>query len=423
MGRGSIVPVSLDAVRRLGVRQQHLGGPPPPRSSPSTILALVRDLAYVQWDPVSVVAPSHLLSLWCRLPDFRPAQLERLLWTEKKLLQHWTPLASIVLTEDFPLYASLMRRYPDSLSRSWGSQRTRAKRFLADHAELRRNVLSELRSGPLRLGQFADHARTKRNDGEWTPASDVSQLLFHLQMSGQVMVVGHQGNQNLWGLPDQFLPGWVDRTELSSEDAEREAAQRAIRALGTATPREVTLYFVRGRYDTLPETLAGLEEDSTIHRVVVEGQREREPRYVHARDLSLLETVARVSWRPRLSLLPPFDNLLSNLGRTSRLFGFDYVREQFLPKEKRRFGTYVLPILWGDRLIGRIDPRLDKSRDELVIQAVHAEPGAPEDREVGAQIAATIARLAAFVGARRVTYSSRVPPPWKRSLTTQAPAE
>lgn len=415
MSREPVI-ASLESVRRLAVTKQHLAGKLPARATTGAILSVVRDLAYVQWDPVSIVAPSHVISLWCRLGGFQSSDLDRLLWGEKKLFLHWTPIASIVLTEDYPLYYSLMRRYPESLSRSWGTQRTRAKKFLAEHLELRKKVLYQLRKGPLPLGQFEDHPRTKRNEGEWTFGSDVSLMLFHLLMSGKVMVVGHEGNQNLWGLPERFLPSWVVRKELSEEEVEREAAQRAIRALGTATPSEINYYFVRGRYQNLRATLSRLQEESAIHRVRVEGLSTRDERYIHDQDLSLLESMGTAAWQPRMSLLPPFDNLICSTARTSRLFDFDYVREQFLPQAKRRFGTYVLPILWGDKLIGRIDPRLDKTRGELVINAVHAEPDAPRDREVAAEIRETIARFAAFLGARQVTYTSRVPGAWKSSL-------
>jgi uncharacterized protein len=407
---------SLDSVRRLTVTKQRLSGKLPAKATTSALLSVVRDLAYVQWDPVSIVAPSHIISLWSRLGDFRLSDLDRLLWDEKKLFQHWTPMASIVLTEDFPLYHSLMSRYPESMSPSWDNHRRRAERFLADHSELRKKVLNELRKGPLQLSQFEDHSRTRRSDGEWTFGSDVSQMLFHLLMSGKVMVVGHEGNQNIWGLSDQFLPNWVPRKELEPEEFERAAAQRAIRALGAASPSEITYYFVRGRYQHLRATLARLQEESAILRVNVEGSSKREERYIHAQDLPLLESMSRGAWEPRVSLLPPFDNLICSTARTSRLFGFDYVREQFLPKEKRRFGTYVLPILWGDRLIGRIDPRLDKTSGELVINAVHAEPGAPGDREVAAKIGETIDRLASFLGASKVIYTSRVPGAWKSTL-------
>ena len=408
--------VPLEAVRRLAVTKQHLAGKVAPKATPESLLSVVRDLGFVQWDPVSIVAPSHLLSFASRLREFRPEALEDLLWREKKLLEHWTPMASIVLTEDYPLYLSLMKRYPGSLSHSWGSQRTRAKRFLASHARLRRKILAELKRGPRTLGEFEDHARTKRDDGEWAPGSDVAHMLYHLTLSGDVMVVGHEGNQNVWGLPDGFLPDWVNRDALTEEEFERSAAQRAIRALGTATPREITLYFVRGRYEKLKQTLADLEQEGRIERVAVEGLGPRDERYVHASDVPLLGALGSDRFEPRMSLLPPFDTLLGNQSRGNLLFGFDYIREQFLPKEKRRYGLYVLPILWGARFIGRIDPRLDKETGTLVINSVHAEPGAPTDPAVASEIRATIARLASFVGARRVSYPSRVPAAWRSSL-------
>ncbi len=413
---GVPLTISTDVARRLAVTKQHLAGKWPSKATASSILSLVRDLGYVQWDPVTIVAPSHLISLWCRLGDFRPSVLERLLWRDKKIFEHWTPIASLVLTEDYPIYYSLMQGYPDSLSRSWRNHIAPAKQFLAKHADLRRRILAELRKGPLQLSQFKDHLRTKRNDGEWTPASDVAQMLFHLSMSGEVMVVGHEGNQNRWGLSEEFLPSWAERRELTVEEWERETAQRALRALGTATAAEINYYFVRGRYQNLKGTLKLLEEESAVRPVKVEGIEEREKRYVHEQDVALLDSLDSAAWKPRMALLPPFDNLISSSARTSRLFGFDYIREQFLPEAKRKFGTYVLPILWGDRLIGRIDPRLDRASGELVINAVHAERGAPSEREVAAEIGRTIARFGAFLGASRVSYTPRVPPAWKDSL-------
>jgi uncharacterized protein YcaQ len=134
---GEAISVTAEVARRLAVTRQHLAGELPKSATREEILSVVRQLAYVQWDPVSIVAPSHVISLWCRLGDFRQAGLDRLLWVEKKLFEHWTPIASIVLTEDYAIYYSLMRRYPESLTSSWGAQRARAKRFLSQHAELR----------------------------------------------------------------------------------------------------------------------------------------------------------------------------------------------------------------------------------------------------------------------------------------------
>jgi uncharacterized protein YcaQ len=411
-----LLSASLQSVRRLAVTKQHLAGKLPTRTTSEAALSVIRDLPYVQWDPVSVVAPSHLLSLWARVGGFRPPDLERLMWKEKKVFLHWTPVASLVLSEDYPLYVSLMERYPESLTTSWGSQRAHAQRFLSEHRELRGKILRELGGGPLQVRQFGDHTRTKRKKGEWTFASDVALMLFHLLMSGEVMLVGHEGNQNLWGLSSSFLPRGINRRALSPEEFERAAAQRAIQGLGTATPREFTYYFVRGRYQTLRATLSRLMEEGIIHRVQVEELGSREERYVHDNDVSLLDAMEGSKWQPRTSLLPPFDNMVGSSARTTKLFGFEYVREQFLPKAKRKFGTYVLPILQGERFVGRIDARVDKLAQALVINAVHAEAEFGQDRDVAFELHDAIARLASSVGATRVTYSSPVPMAWKRGL-------
>jgi uncharacterized protein YcaQ len=241
-------------------------------------------------------------------------------------------------------------------------------------------------------------------------------MLFHLHMMGEVMVVGHDGNQNVWGLSEEFLPKWVERRILSEEEFERQAALRAIRALGTATPREIWYYFVRGRYENLEKTLRALEEESAILRVRVEGFGPRDERYIHENDLPLLETLNTDEWQPRMSFLPPFDNLLVGRDRLNKLFGFDYVREQFFPKEKRKYGTYVLPILWGSDIIGRLDPEMDRQNEKLLVNSVHAEPGAPGDRLVASKIGETIERLAEFLGAKQVVYTSRMPQAWKGFL-------
>ena len=394
--------------------KQHLAGKVPTGPATEMIVSVIRDLGFVQWDPVDVVAPSHLITLWSRVGKFRMSDLDRLLWDDKKLFEHWSHAASIVLTEDYPLFYSLMKRYPESLSKSWGGWKARARKWLAENKGLRKKILNELGKGPLRLSEFEDHARGKRSADGWTSGSDVSTALFHMQMSGDVMVVGHEGRQNIWGLSETFLPSWVARNELPEQEVEREGAERTIRALGTASPSEINRYFLRGRYLDLKKALERLQEESTVHRVHVTGLGGE--RYIHDRDVQLLESMNSRVWQPRMSLLAPFDNLLAVREGTSRLFGFDYVHENFLPKNKRKFGTYVLPILWGDRFIGRVDPKMDRENERLVVNSIHAEPGATKDKEVALKIRGTIENLAEFLGAKEVEYTARVPKHWRNSL-------
>ncbi len=411
------VLTTKESIRRLVVTKQHLSGTLPRRVKADDIVSLIRDLPFVQWDPVTVVAPSHVISLWSRLGPFRQSDLDRLMWDERKVFLHWTPIAFLVLTEDYPLYRSLMERYPESLTKSWGNHARRARDFLIKHADLRKRMRNDLRRGPLQLGQFRDHVRTRRSEDGWSSGSDVSTMLHHMHMSGEVMVVGRQGNQNLWGLTEEFLPDWVDKTALSEEQFEREAALRALGGLGAATPREIVTYFPPGRYRNLKKTLRGLEDESLIRRVTAGAVDAKSNQYMLTSDLPLLEEVAGRRWEPRMSLLPPFDNLLRGTERTRRLFDFKYIREQFLPRKKRKYGTYVLPVLWGDRLIGRIDPRLDKNSRRLIVNSVHAEPGAPGGKEMSRMIGETIERLGDFLGATEVVYEGQAPDAWRGSLS------
>jgi len=376
----------------------------------------VRDLCYVQWDPISVVAPAHQLTLWSRLGTFRTSHIDRLLTSERRLFRYCAHADSLVLTEDFPLFYSLMSRYPESLSSSWGRWRTHARSWISRHQDLRRRVLKELEGGPLTPRGFTDHHPTRRSAGDWGSSSDVAEMLFHLWLSGEVMVVGREGSQNVWGLSRTFLPDWVEKGSLTVEEMERTAAERAIRAMGFASRREINFYFVRGMYQDLEGALAALERESVIRRVEIEGLPGREPHYLRTEDVPLLDAVGSSTWEPRMSLLSPFDNLICWRGRTQNLFGFDHFLEMYVPETKRRFGYYVLPILWGDRFIGRIDPKVDRENSRLVINSVHAEAGAPRDTDVSSMIGERIADLAEFVGAKEVVYTNRVPAAWKSSL-------
>ncbi len=163
------ISISGEDARRLAVTKQHLAGKLPAKPTREHILSVVRDLTFVQWDPIAVVAPSHVLSFWNRVGDFPLSDLEKLLWEEKKLFLHWVNFAaSIVLTEDYPLYYSMMKRYPESIGKSWGSRKPNTRKFLADHKELGKSMLKQLKKGPLQVGQFKEYVRTKSPHG-WTP--------------------------------------------------------------------------------------------------------------------------------------------------------------------------------------------------------------------------------------------------------------
>jgi uncharacterized protein len=265
--------------------------------------------------------------------------------------------------------------------------------------------------------QFEDKTRAKPRGFGWSSWSDVSRMIFHLFFKGEIMVVGRQGKQKLWDISERFLPGWVSKKELTEQEVEYEAVQRALRALGTANESELSWHFLRGRYRTLKDTLKQLETDSMIQRIgISDGPVGKGERYIHSEDVPLLDKLDSDNWEPRVSLLSPFDNLFCDRARTKQLFNFDYTIEIYTPPSKRKYGYYVLPILYGDKFIGRLDPLMDRKNAKLLIKTVYAEPHAPKDKDTAKEIRDSVEELSQFLGAKEVVYSRKVPRYWKGYL-------
>ena len=405
-------PRTLDPTlaRRLFLSRQRLTGLRPAAAGPDEVMAAVTDLASLQLDPISVVARSHLLVLWSRLGPYDPADVEALLWRERRLFEYWTHAAAIVCIEDLPIHSLLMRRYPSDRY----AHNRRLRDWLAANQGLRRSILRQLRaSGPLPTRDLEDRAQTSWESSGWTAGRNVDRMLDVLWTQGRVMVAGRQGQQRVWDLAERWLPPWAPTRRPPERAVVRLAVQRSLRALGVATARDIDRHFTAGRYPGLTAVLAGLERDGRVERVRVadDGTEWAGPWYVHADDLPLLERLEAGDWRPRTTLLSPFDNLIIDRERTQRLFGFHFRMEIYVPRAARRYGYYVLPVLHGDRLIGRVDPAMDRRRGRLVVTAVHAEPDAPA--AAGPAVAAALEDLAAFLGADRVELRQPPPERWR----------
>jgi uncharacterized protein len=400
--------------RRLAISKQRLAGSAigPDRGG---LLDAVRDLGCIQLDPIRVVERSHLLVLWSRVGRFDPADLDVLLWEERQLFEYWAYRASIVLTEDYPIHHLLMRRYP---TERYAYSR-RVKVWLRENEPLRRHVLQRLKeAGPLRLRDFEDRARTRWTSEGWTTGRNVERMLDVLWTQGKIVVAGRDGIQKFWDLADRWFPEWTPKERLPEREVVRRAAQRSLRALGVARPRDIERHFTVGRYPGLAGALDRLEREVLIERVriVDDGAEWPGPWFVHADDLAPLERLEAGEWEPRTTLLSPFDNLIIDRDRAELLFGFRFRMEIYVPKTKRMFGYYVLPILHGDSVIGKVDPAMDRKRGVLQVQAVHAEPEVRPTARAGRAVAKALEDLASFLGAGNVEYGGTAPDGWKKAL-------
>ena len=242
-------------------------------------------------------------------------------------------------------------------------------------------------------------------------------MLSRLWQRGDVVIGGRNGQRRFWALMDRWLPNWTPREPLSEREAVRRAAQISLKALGVGTPVHIRNHFIRGHYDGLEEVLVELVKEGRLTRVAVEGNEGLWPGewYVHVEDLSLLSWLSD-HWTPRTVLLSPFDNLICDRARTLAMWDFDFTMEIYVPKVQRKYGYYVMPILHGDRLVGRIDPKMDRASDTLIVNASYAEPHAQVDPRVAEATARTVEDLAKFLGASRVKYGCRKPSAWRPYL-------
>ena len=308
------------------------------------MLETVRRLGFLQLDPISVVAPPQHLVLWSRLGPFDPAELDRLLWEERSLVE-WR--AFLWPIEDLPLLQARMR----FRRRDTDGEARRANAWLKANAAYRRHVLRELElRGPLLGREIADHRRGARDDHNWWGQRQMGLLLEILAGRGEVAVVGRRGTQRLWDLAERWYP---ETERVPWPEAHRAFAEKRFRALGVRLER--------GRLVVHPEAADGPVPN-------------------------------------RVTLLSPFDRLIHDRARTETLWDFYYRLEMYVPKAKREYGYYVLPILRGDRLVGRVEPVHDRKAGVLRVNGVWWEDGVKP-----VSLERPLASLARFLGARPVS--------------------
>jgi uncharacterized protein YcaQ len=322
--------VDLEAARRIAVRAQLLDG------SATDVLATVRRLGFLQLDPISTVAPPQQLVLWSRLGNHDRGELDRLLWGERVLFE-WN--AFVWPIESLPIIRGLIRR--ERTSSRYSHERWRSE-FIAENRSFRRYILSELeRRGPLLSRELEDRAAGEPRDHRWYGARRVGLMLMTLHLRGEVAIAGRRGKQRLWDLAERWYPAGES---LTPARAERALAGQRFRALGVR--RE------KGRWLAHPEA-----DDRPVP--------------------------------DRATLLSPFDRLVHDRDRAEALFDFRYRLEMYVPTAKREYGYYVLPLLVGDRIVGRAEPVVNRRTGRLRLQ------GAWGDTE---RLDEALASLASFLG-------------------------
>jgi uncharacterized protein len=324
--------VSLEEARRIAVHAQLLDG------RASSVLDTVQRLGFLQIDPINTVATPQRLVLFSRLGPFDPAELDRLLWDEKRLFE-WN--AFIWPIESLPLIQARMRRWK-SRPRTNAWER-KVDDWMAEQRPFRRYVLKELEArGPLLARELEDRSGHGRRDHRWWGARHVIDMLDWLHRYGEVAIVGRRDGQRVWDLAGRWYP---ETKRVSLEEAEARLDEQRFRSLGVR--------LVRGRLRVHPDADPSPVPD-------------------------------------RVTVLSPFDRLVHDRNRAEAVFGFHYRLEMYVPKARREYGYYVLPLLAGDELVGRVEPRFDRATGRLELLGAWGDTSRLDE---------ALASLGAFLGA------------------------
>ncbi|UAJ80769.1 YcaQ family DNA glycosylase [Leifsonia sp. ZF2019] len=356
--------LTREEARRIAVRAQRLDA-----TRPTGLVPLIEHLTFLQLDPTAAVAPSAELIAFTRLgPAFAPGEVSEALERDRLLYEvkamddpKQPPFAMIRPVSDLGLHLDRMSRWPDAVP-AWAA-------WLTANDAFRRDVLARLRDqGPTLSKDIPDTAAVPWQSSGWTHNQNVTRMLELLQGRGEVAVAGRVGRQRTWDVADRVYPAGIEVVPEAEAAPLRDA--RRLGALGIARAALV------GEAGEPSEV-----EGSALAWHV---------------DPEMRDAAAAADFGGRVALLSPFDRLVHDRVRSREVFGFEYLLEMYKPATQRRWGYFALPILYEDRLVGKLDATADRKAGVFRVAAVHEdEPLSPSAHDA---VDAAVAELAAWLG-------------------------
>ena len=403
------LPVPAPVARRFLVLRHFLAPPRALPPDPASILSVVDRLGSLQFDPLSVAGRNHDLVLHARIAGYRPEWTDDLLYRRRLLFEALNKGLSILPTRELPWYRHTWDRHAER----------HGEGIFVEYADEVDAVLARIRAeGPL---SSIDFERRHVIDWYWGPTSRVRAVLEALAEAGVLGLARREGNRRYYDLVERLHPADLLARRVPESEQVRHrllsrfrghgllAATGGAELWGGTVPRTP-----EGRADgrRRVELVGELVDRGELTPVRVEGV--RQVRHVVTDELPVLAQAEREirtalgpgGAQPGVAFVAPLDPLAWDRDLLRSLFGFDYTWEVYVPAAKRRWGYYVLPVLFGDRLVGRIEPRIDRTARRVRVLGAWWEPGFDPLAEPGfvPAFAAALADYAAFSGAAAVTW-------------------
>ena len=352
------MPISAEAARRFLVARHLLSPARSLRGGPGAVMQVLARLGSLQYDPLHVAGRNHDLVLHARVADYDPAWCEEL-YERREIFEAFNKGLSFVPAVEYPWLRGILSRSP--------------QRTIAENAEVAARVLERIRAdGPLSTLDFERH-RGETTDWFGLPTNTVKAVLEAYVLTGVLGLARRDGNRRYYDLLERLLPAEIVARDVPLPEQLRHKLLSRYRAhglLGVSGANDVFGGIGTAKADPrFPESPGRnalreeLVERGELVPVQIEGVTGK--RFVLADEAAGLE--APPEPQPSVAFLPPFDPLVWDRRLLGELFGFDYVWELFVPPEKRRWGWYVLPIVFGARFVGRIEPRIDRDASRVEI--------------------------------------------------------
>ena len=355
-----MITLDLQQARQIAVRAQLLDA-----WRPESLVSMVDQLTLVQIDPTTAIIRSPDLVAWSRLgSEYDPSDLVFALETERSLTEHVTFIRTM---DSIGVHLAVADEWLHSSTRSW----------IEANPRYRERLLAHLRDqGPTAAADLPNDPEVPYESTGWNDDKNANRLLEVLCLRGEVAVSGREGRSRVWDLAERVLPG--DLFRPGPDEARRLRDERRLASLGIARAKPL-------RSPGEPSPIGDLGEEVEVDGVA--GTWRVDPDALAA---------SEEPFEGRCAFLSPFDRMVYDRDRTLDLFDFEYVLEMYKPAAKRRWGYFALPIVHGDRLVGKLDAKADRKAGVLRVNAVHEDfPWTPD---IGDAVDAELDNLAEWLG-------------------------
>jgi uncharacterized protein YcaQ len=390
--------------RRLLLSRQLLCEPPHIGMAAGDLLQMITKLGFVQVDSINTVERAHHMILFSRNQTYKPEHLKALLENDRSLFENWTHDAAIVPSSFYPYWQHQFAQANDELLERWRKWRRHGFEKAISHVLQHVDANGPTRSRDLTALDDAGNktGAAKKGGSGWWDWHPSKTALEYLWRTGQLAICGRDGFQKIYDLSHRVIPAAPMSanagTQVPREEMIDWACRGALDRLGVATAGELAAFWA---IITPAEAKVWCAENlgRGLMDVSVDSPMEAKPRAAYACE-ELRDELENIPSPPnRVRVLSPFDPVLRDRKRAYRLFGFDYRIEVFVPAAKRKYGYYVFPLLRGDRFIGRVDMKHDRSDGKLHVNGLWYEPGVRQSKALRAGILAELERMRRFTGA------------------------